>query len=378
MENISRNSICMLAVLFCLPCALLTAQGDYLSGGMSDQGAEGRQATISVPRANIRYGPDTKNYKIVVTLSKGDTVTVYQRKGEWYAIDFPDKGKVWIFGKYVDVLGNEGTVNANNVTLRADSRFTGLAIGETDKGTRVKVLSRRGKWLRISPPSSLRAYVHSNLIQLASEEQHELTVFKSGQRLRVIPKWESSPEGKELRDIEKQLYVYKQNISFVKSKESELNKTKGNIRDLQKELKTIIQKSASTNIKEGASVIFQKAEKLIEYIDAILRLRMLLVRIEQNTKEKIEDLKNRVPERTFGGYVDDVGRFIGRPSRYVLKRGDSIVCFLISKKYNLKDYYYTEVAITDFKPVRSAYKGKPVLLVTDMEPKGQHTWKNVQ
>jgi len=375
METKARNIILLLILAYCTCSAMVSAQGDYLTGAATGSGQQGRQATVSKPRANVRYGPDSDNYRIVVTLSKGTTVTVYSKKGEWYAIDFPDTGKVWIFKNYVDVLGNDGTVNADNVTLRADSRFTGLPIGEANRGDRIKILSKQGKWLRISPPSSLRAYIHSNLIQLASQEQHELRVFKHGELTRLIPDWGSSPAGKHLRDLEEQLYVYKQNISFRKSKNSELEKTKNNIKDIQKKCKNIIQKTKEENVREGAKIVFQKADKIIEYIEAILRLRMLLERIDKDTEDKLKDLESEGPGTAVGGHIDDVGRFIGRPSRYVLKKGDRIICFLVSKKYDLKDYYYTEVAITGYKRGRSKHTDKPVLLVTDMEVKGRHPWK---
>lgn len=377
METKARNTILLLILVYVTCSAMVCAQGDYLSGAPDGNGQQGRQATVSKPLANIRYGPDSNNYRIVLTLKKGATVTVYSKKGEWYAIDFPDNGKVWIFKKYIDVLGNDGTVNADHVTLRADSRFTGLPIGEANRGDRVKILSRQGKWLRISPPSSLRAYIHSNLIQLASEEQHEMRIFKQGQLKRFFPDWGTSPEGKHLRDLEKQLYSYKQMISFKKSKNSELNKTKKDIKDIQEKCRKIIQTAKEDNVREGASVVFQKSEKIIEYIEAVLRLRMLLEKIKEDTENKLKKLESEGSGTAVGGHIDDVGRFIGRPSRYVLKKGDRIICFLVSKKYDLKDYYYTEVAITEYKRGRSKHTDKPVLLVKDMEVKGRHPWKSM-
>ena len=374
MEKNVRNIALLLVLAWVLSFSQVMAQGDYLTGASGNNDAQGRQGTISVLRANIRYGPDTKNYKIVVTLAKGDIVTVYETKGEWYAIGFPKNGKVWLFDKYVDVLGNDGTVNANNVTLRDDARFTGLAIGEINKGARVRVLSRQGKWLRISPPSSLRAYAHKNLVQLASQEHQEEVSFRRGTIFSEgFRRWGNTPEGKNLKTLDEQLWVIKTSISFRKSKESELKKAKEAIRSLQKELNTVIRTTKDSDIKNGASVIYQKAERIIEYIDAILNLRMLLFKIEQRTKEELEALENKGPDHPYGGYIDDVGRFIGRKTRYVLKRGDEVICFLVSKKYNLKDYYYTEVAITGFKRGRSEGK-TPILLVTDMQVKGRHSW----
>jgi len=372
--------ISVLYIGTCLLLPVLSAQEtytDYLSAAEKGAFSSGRTATVRVPRANVRYGPDAKNYPIVVTLSKGDTVTVYGKKGDWYEIGFPPGGKAWIFGEYVDILGNEGTVTADDVLVRADARMGALAIGKVDKGTRVKLLSRKGKWLRIAPLPSLRAYIYAPLVEMAGagkEVSGEDAFFAVRDLTRFLPDWGSSPEGKQLKTLDEQVWAYKASINFRKTPTDVLEKTRKALRDIQKELGKISRKTRDTGIKESASVIHRKAEKVIAYIDAIITFRRNLALVEKKTKERLEAVEKGKATRVLAGVIDDVGRFVGRPSRYVLKRGDTIICFLISKTYNLKDYYYKEVVVTGGKRVRS--KGPyPVVLVTKMTVKGEHGWK---
>ena len=189
--------------------------------------------------------------------------------------------------------------------------------------------------------------------------------------------WDDTPEGRMLKDWDKDIWTYKVGISFRKSKKDDLLKTKKALRDIQQKCRSLIQTTKNNDMKEGAKVIYQKAEKIVEYIDAILTLRILLVKIKEKYDEELKALEVKGPDHPYAGYIDDVGRFIGRKTRYVLKRGDEIICFLTSDKYNLKDYYYTEVAITGFDHGKPQGK-TPILIVTKMDVKGRHPWNSTE
>ncbi|MFC1581897.1 SH3 domain-containing protein [Planctomycetota bacterium] len=376
-------------ILILAAVALPAQDVDYLSGPKKAE-ADTEVGTISVARANIRYGPTT-NSRIVVTLSKGDKVTVYSKEGEWYAIAIPSQGHVWVFNDYVDVLGNDGTINANRVSLRNDARYESTVIGQVDKGVRIRVVAQKGKWLRIVPLPHLRAYIHEKLVSLSGPEFKESTKYWEGMRSEMIFRsdWQQSPDSKYLQSLDKQLWAIKASVKQSKSTMEELENAIKDIEEIETKIKAKIGGADNEGSKAFGGIVLRKAGKIKEYVQAVIDFRKNIGDIEKRAKEEIARINApKTATDDPSGYIDDVGRIIGRPSPFVLKKGDEILCFLKSGKpcvvitangentveeLNFKDYYFKEVKIIDSTRGKDV-AGIPTLTVTRLEIKGSLEW----
>ncbi|MFH1708595.1 MAG: SH3 domain-containing protein [Planctomycetota bacterium] len=368
---------------------------DYLTGdstGTTDTtqpGPEGTKGTIRVANANVRYGPDKDKYRIIITMQKGESVTVYEDKAGWMAIGFPSTGSAWVHGDLVELLGNEGVVTADDVVVRDDARFEGTVIGHLNKDEKVTVAGMQGKWYRLVPPASLRGYIHTDLVELQNVDERRNDAYVHGQVQNFLFEtgWSKTPEGKQLEELNRQLWVYKTSIKINTSTMEELEKTRKDVEDTKVKAGEIQAASANDRVKSEADILIEKADKVVEYIDAIISFKEMYLIVERTRAENIEKLNDpSAANSPYAGYIDDVGRIIGRRSSFVLKKGGEIICHLKSREIlddqkrkvpviDFRKYYRQEVVITAFKTVKRENPDEiPLLIVDDMEVKGAQAW----
>ncbi len=73
------------------------ARGMALEVLKKKPGILGKLLMISVPRANLRTGPSTKN-ALAGSLNQGDVIVELERKGDWIRVGIAEKGLIaWIF-----------------------------------------------------------------------------------------------------------------------------------------------------------------------------------------------------------------------------------------------------------------------------------------
>ncbi len=380
--NVNRKMTISVAVALCLFLSLLSAQEgtDYLTAS-SDAGSEGQVGAVSVPKANVRYGPDKDKYRIVVTLNKGDKVIVYGSENDWLRIAFPKQGSVWVSAEYVDLVGNSGTINANRVALRDDARFEGLSIGHLNKGAQVTVSSRQGTWYRIVAPSTLYAYIYKDLVQIKGPEYKKADEYFSGklQEIYFSTAWHKTKEGKDLMALDQQLWSYKAGIRASKSTMEQLDKTFKDVEELRKKVMAIRKSTDNPRVQEQADNVYGKAGEVLEYITSIIEYKKRYEVIMDTYKKNIDKIRNQPDsDKGIAGYIDDIGRVIGRKTPFVIKKGGKIQYFVMSDVYDLKKLYYHEVVVTKAKMVSKNKGGIPVISIIEMEVKGPQPWKNIQ
>jgi uncharacterized protein YgiM (DUF1202 family) len=368
---------------------------DYLTGDSAvttdttQPAPEGIKGTIRVANANVRYGPDKDKYRIILTMQKGESVTVYENKAGWLAIGFPSTGGAWVHGDLVELLGNEGVVTADDVVVRDDARFEGTVIGHLNKDEKVTIAGMQGKWYRLVPPASLRGYINADLVEMQSVDERRDDAFVHGQVQNFLFEtgWSKTPEGKQLEELDRQLWVYKTSVKLNTSTMEELEKTRKDVEDIKVKAGEVQAASANDRVKTEADILIKKADKVVEYIDAIINFKNNYLLVETRYKDEIEKLNDpSAANSPYAGYIDDVGRIIGRKSPFVLKKGGEIICYLKSREIlddqkqkvpviDFRKYYRQEVVITEFKIVKRETPNEiPLLVVEDMEVKGAQAW----
>ena len=121
------------------------------------------KVTVGELSLNVRYGPST-DYEKVSSIKAGETVSYYQKKGNWIRIE-----KGWISYKYVtegssssdtnySTLVTDGntkaighvTVNASSLKVRYGPSTDYDQVGSVKNGEQLTYYQKSGNWVRIS------------------------------------------------------------------------------------------------------------------------------------------------------------------------------------------------------------------------------------
>jgi uncharacterized protein YgiM (DUF1202 family) len=117
---------------------------------------------IKVKKATLRSGPGT-TYKIVGSLKKGDKVTFISKKDTWFRIKTKKGGIAWVHSKLlqpVNLIKPKKTSKIKplkkleNIYIKDGNKDLkdnpdGNIIATVKQGTKVKILNRKGKWLKV-------------------------------------------------------------------------------------------------------------------------------------------------------------------------------------------------------------------------------------
>ncbi len=127
---------------------------------------------VTANNVYVRSGPST-NYYEVAKLDAGQRVRVYGEEPDWYAIAPPEECFSVIHENYIDVdaSGDSGTVNANNVLVRAGSALRPELYAKQlklQRGAVVHILEPHNEdYLRIRPPAEARLYISKQFVARA-------------------------------------------------------------------------------------------------------------------------------------------------------------------------------------------------------------------
>lgn len=123
---------------------------------------------VTANSVNVRSGPADSHY-VTTRLTKGDRVVVVGHKFEWLKI-IPPKGSFSYVAKlYIDRdgAGNTGTINKNEVSVRAGSDRVPLKndVQTTlSQGTKVQIIGEQDEYFKIAPPEGAFVYVSKQFV----------------------------------------------------------------------------------------------------------------------------------------------------------------------------------------------------------------------
>jgi len=133
-------------------------------------------------KLNVRVKPG-KQYFIVSTLKRDDTVKIYRKLDDWYEIAAPADSSVWVAGH---LTANSRTRRI--VNLRAGPSEDYQAYRSEPPGVELNIIKREGHggWFKIKPPVDLKAWVNSRFIIVDDYKLKELLSHHSNRRLVLI------------------------------------------------------------------------------------------------------------------------------------------------------------------------------------------------
>lgn len=110
---------------------------------------------------NMRSGPTT-NTEILFQLPAGYPLKVLERKGKWLKVSDFENDKGWIFGSLVNT-SSTAIVKVKECNVRSGPGTNFDKVGTLAREVIVKRVDRKGEWIKISHPK-LTGWVYSKLL----------------------------------------------------------------------------------------------------------------------------------------------------------------------------------------------------------------------
>lgn len=203
------------------------------------------EARINADRVNVRPGPGAD--PPLGQLSKGESVVVRRRDGDWFEIDYPASLGLWAVRKYVKSV--EGDIDAaseltpvravierDRLQVRSIPSTRGAVVAELSKGDEIVVIGTFDGWCRISGRakgalSRLVAYVHANYVEILQPtpqhtEAKDVKADVLGEALARARTVLAGPETPSLQEVISVLRALDQALSSCGGTEQELARSK--------------------------------------------------------------------------------------------------------------------------------------------------------
>jgi uncharacterized protein YgiM (DUF1202 family) len=286
----------------------------------------------------LRCGP-SEAWKELSTARAGDRLVVLEERIGWLRVKPPGGLTCWISSKYVKkVEDGSGFVTGDKVNLRitpdADPTTAIYPIGQAAIGERVNILEEIPGWVRIQAYDRVGCWIRKELVKYiesytpsAQDRMDEEAAKRHTLKARQLELRKKLAEAEELMRAEYAKPIMEQDFASIVAM----------LAEVQKDIETPALKDAAN----------RRLNQLTERQNAIEELKGLVAEKDAALKEaenkliqKLEEesAAARKPEYTAQGWVDGVGRLIGRPGSHKLLQGGRIIFFLKTDKFDLNAY----------------------------------------
>ncbi|BCO08687.1 hypothetical protein GF1_10630 [Desulfolithobacter dissulfuricans] len=111
---------------------------------------------------NMRSGPDTK-YEVLYELPAGYPLKVLGRKGKWLKVVDFEGSKGWIYSSLVDKTPHVIVTVKTEANVRSGPGTKYKKIGSVAREVILKKVDQKGDWVKVSHPQ-LTGWIHKKLI----------------------------------------------------------------------------------------------------------------------------------------------------------------------------------------------------------------------
>ena len=277
----------------------------------------------------MRSGPGT-NYSSLTKVNKGDSVVVLGEEFGWVKIEVPSATFSWISTDYVERgEGNQGTVTASGVNIRAGSGTDFDVLGQVNKGQRIEILDEVQGWYKIRPAAGAVAWIRSDYI------------YYKGKALA-----EPSPP-----DDTREIFAQAEKLY-----EAEMKKPIDQ-RDFSACLplyQDVLKRSLSPSLRYLAaghlrlvSLNKRSQARRRKIAQTGNRLQETLRKIEERHKQKKAQIAARFPRVTYTatGRIEKLVSSFYPGTTHKLMRGETAIYLLTSRKVDLDKFSGSEVSV---------------------------------
>lgn len=295
-------------------------------------------AEVTRDAAPLHCGP-AEAWKQLATTRIGDRLVVLEERLGWLRVRPPEGLTCWVFSKYVKKHEDgSGFITGDRVNLRitpdANPATAIYPIGQAYSGDRVNILEEIPGWVRIQAYERVNCWIKKEFVKYiepygpaAQDRMDKEAAKRHVLKARQLELRKRFTEAEELMRAEYEKPITKQDFTSIIAMLTEVHKD-----------------SEAPELKDAAK---RRLDQLTERQKAIEELRSVVAEKDAALKElenklvrKLEEeaAAARKPEYTAQGWVDGVGRLIGRPGSHKLVQGGRILFFLKSDKVDLNTY----------------------------------------
>ncbi len=117
--------------------------------------------SVTKDGVNLRSGPDTK-YEVIYQLPQNYPLKVLSKKGKWIKIEDYEGDKGWIYETLVRPSSHV-IVKVKEANVRSGPGTKETKVGTVAKDVILRVEQRQGKWVKVSHPQ-IKGWIFANLV----------------------------------------------------------------------------------------------------------------------------------------------------------------------------------------------------------------------
>ena len=134
----------------------------YVKIGADADAEDAVYAAVNASALNFREGPST-SYKVIDTLKRGNIVQILEQGESWYKVKYGGRTG-YMYAKYLRVSSAEyGKVTAGILNVRKGPSTSYAVLGKLSRGDTVMITGKSGNWYKIAYKSGT-AYVYASYI----------------------------------------------------------------------------------------------------------------------------------------------------------------------------------------------------------------------
>ncbi len=118
---------------------------------------------LAVEKANVRSGPGTEKYKVLWEIERYHPIQVVQKQGDWIFFKDFEGDEGWIHKRLVDKTPTVIT-RKDMVNIRSGPGTDAAISFRAERGVPLKVLERKGNWIRIQSAFGDKGWIHRKLV----------------------------------------------------------------------------------------------------------------------------------------------------------------------------------------------------------------------
>ena len=285
------------------------------------------EGEIQTERLNVRMFPRADGQSIIAAVvSQGEKVTVVGEKEDFFQILPPKGATVWVIGRNVKREGQTGTITANDVPVRLDSRVNADAVALLKEGEPVSIVGENMGWYKIASPPAVKYYVGKKFVKAGAAVEVALPKDEAKAPAKAAQGGSDSGARATLAVADQLLDEQRRLVEEKKIDQVDFSR--------------VIAAYESARDQAKSEVVRLEAEKgLKRYRDIHLiweSARSQLLAKEAEVAKKLEEINKPKAEEAKGplmvGHIDTTGLLWKRPGTHKLVMGGKIVCFIRAKE----------------------------------------------
>ncbi len=118
---------------------------------------------LAVDKANVRSGPGTKKYTVLWEIERYHPIQVVHKQNGWLFFKDFEGDEGWIHKRLVDKTPTVIT-RKDMVNIRSGPGTDAAIRFRAEKGVPLKVMERKGDWIRIQSAYGDKGWIHRKLV----------------------------------------------------------------------------------------------------------------------------------------------------------------------------------------------------------------------